>query len=488
MKTKAIFKQSVLFLLFTALFPMLVAAQTQTSQRPTEPFTGVDATGLMTVYLTQGENYSVAVEADAEILDNIKTSVDNNLLVIRSGSNMRNPGKIFVYVSSPEISTIKGTGAVTYRGENLLEGSTLEISISGTSGLTQQVSVDNLISRISGASHVTLSGNATMHDISLSGAAVLRAGDLATQTTHAELSGASTAHIDVAEYLKANASGTSALTYPQKPVRQQVSTSGMARIGVSGEEGEERVYDMEQDTVRVRVMGREIIISDGGTAPHVDIRTDSYRKFEGNWGGFELGINGYMNADRSLELNEENDYMDLQYEKSIAVNINMFQQSFNLISNNLGLVTGIGLGWNNYRFADDITIVPGPDSIEVKLPEEGNKYRKSKLTLLYLNLPLIMEFQTGSPGSRNQFHIAGGVIAGLRLRSHTKQVYTVDGKKNKDKNYDDFHLRPFRFDATARIGWGKVNLFATYALTSMFRDDKGPELYPFTVGIRILHW
>ena len=43
-------------------------------------------------------------------------------------------------------------------------------------------------------------------------------------------------------------------------------------------------------------------------------------------------------------------------------------------------------------------------------------------------------------------------------------------------------------DATARIGWGWVNVFATYSLTTLFKTDRGPELYPFSVGLTISDW
>jgi hypothetical protein len=56
------------------------------------------------------------------------------------------------------------------------------------------------------------------------------------------------------------------------------------------------------------------------------------------------------------------------------------------------------------------------------------------------------------------------------------------------KNRDDFHLHPFKMDATARIGWGWINLFGTYSLTSLFKEDKYPELYPFTAGITLTGW
>jgi hypothetical protein len=69
-----------------------------------------------------------------------------------------------------------------------------------------------------------------------------------------------------------------------------------------------------------------------------------------------------------------------------------------------------------------------------------------------------------------------------------KYVTDENGKKRKEKNNHDFHVPPFRFDLTGRIGWGRVNLFATYALNNLFKDDKGPELVPFSVGIRLVNF
>jgi hypothetical protein len=37
-----------------------------------------------------------------------------------------------------------------------------------------------------------------------------------------------------------------------------------------------------------------------------------------------------------------------------------------------------------------------------------------------------------------------------------------------------------------RIGYGNLDLYASYALTSMFQKNEGPQLYPFSVGITII--
>jgi len=104
------------------------------------------------------------------------------------------------------------------------------------------------------------------------------------------------------------------------------------------------------------------------------------------------------------------------------------------------------------------------------------------------------------------------MVFGLRIASHTKTYFdeqnkeyylskynpktdnyedvwkTVSPGHEKLKDHDDFFLNPFRFDATLRIGWGLINLFGTYSVSTLFKKDKGPELYPFSVGLTLAGW
>lgn len=108
--------------------------------------------------------------------------------------------------------------------------------------------------------------------------------------------------------------------------------------------------------------------------------------------------------------------------------------------------------------------------------------------MMMVNVPLMLELQTRSHSEFSKFHLAAGVNLGVRLSSHTKQVYKLDGKKDKVKTHEDFYINPFRYDLQARMGWGKINFFASYSLNSLFRDGKGPEVYPFSIGLRILNF
>jgi hypothetical protein len=109
-------------------------------------------------------------------------------------------------------------------------------------------------------------------------------------------------------------------------------------------------------------------------------------------------------------------------------------------------------------------------------------YEKSKLVNTYLTLPLMLEVQTNKHSKANSFHLSAGVVGGWRIGTHAKYVYD-DGSRQKDKDRRDFYMNPFKLDAIAKIGWGVLNLYATYSLTPMFQKNKGPELYPFSIGI-----
>jgi hypothetical protein len=130
--------------------------------------------------------------------------------------------------------------------------------------------------------------------------------------------------------------------------------------------------------------------------------------------------------------------------------------------------------------------------------------------MYYLTLPVLFEYQTAPAYHKNGFHISLGVIIGARLSSHTKIYYNELNKEfnvtqynpetgqyevaftaispndPKEKNYDDWFLQPFKFDASVRIGWNFLNFFATYSLNTMFRQEKGPELYPWSAGISLV--
>jgi hypothetical protein len=200
-----------------------------------------------------------------------------------------------------------------------------------------------------------------------------------------------------------------------------------------------------------------------------------------------LAFNGYVNKDFSSNLPSQYEFLTLNDVKSVGVNLNIFELNGNIINNRFGIVSGIGLQWNNYRFDDNVVLLPDSGRIFGYKNDNITSYIKSKLVESWVRVPLFLEYQTAKRKGK-QFHIAAGGVFGYKLGSHSKQVHFEGGDRTKDKVYSDFYLNPIKLDAEIRVGWGPINLFASYAITPLFKDNKGPELYPYMIGITLAGW
>jgi len=370
--------------------------------------------------------------------------------------------------------------------------------------------VENLDTELSGASDIKLTGEAANHNTDLSGASTLSAYELETLNTSVYASGASTANINAIDEISTNTSGASEVRYKNDPeivntsrsdTQEEVKKSSRTII-IESDDWDDDVHvkvggvsvDVnENDTVRVIVGNNEILVDDDG---HVSFNKNRKHKFNGHWGGFAMGVNGYVNSDGRLDVPDDFDFLELRYSRCINVQLNIYEQNFNLVKNKFGLMTGIGFTWLNYHYQSDVTFVPNTKEIYAYYGKEGDEnheahpernYTASKLKVTYLTIPLLLEYQTNRYHHTNSFHITAGMVGGLRLGTKAKVVWKNDGK-SKQKQHNEFNMNPFSWNAYAGMGWGIINLYATYSINTLFRENQGPELYPWSVGLILIGW
>ncbi len=466
------------------LLPFFAAGQIQQEVRETAPFTGINTSGAISVVVTEGDTFNVVVETEANQLQQIETTVHRDILEIRfTGRNSK--GDISAYVTAPVFTSLSVSGASSIKSENTLVSPALSLSGSGASTLNLMVETDLLTTVLSGASNMTIVGSAIKHELNVSGAGLVRGYDLDTEVSNIVASGASNVRVSATSAIDIDASGTSKVSYRGEPLDKKVKVIGVSKVQAVNTTGS--TTTTEADTVVVRIGQREVVVTERDQSKtQVKVKKRRYPSFRDNWTGIDLGINGYVGSDNSTDLKGDAALLDLDYAKSVGVNLNLWQQNLILVRGHLGFVTGLGVGWNNFRFADkQVTLEKGPQSLIIH-HDSPYEYKKNKLTVTYVNVPLLLEFQTNPNMSPNKFHLAAGINVGMRVSSHTKQMLFIDKNREKFKDHKDFYINPFRYDATARIGWGRINLFASYALNTLFRDGKGPELTPFTAGISLL--
>ena len=480
-------------------------------------FEKIAVSGNFQLVFVPSEEQTVTVETDENLFEHIDVKVEQNTLILTT-SHIKKHSRLIATITAPELTEIEASGASKVEIPETLEANQLKIVVSGASTMTASLKILELVSEVSGAGRLTLNGSAEKHKSNLSGASRLNASDFKTNTSNIKASGASDAKVWATDALYSNTSGASKVSYDKAPANienesQVISISeGWSQQrgdSVRVKVGNLDIKVIDDDSTKIVIGSRTIVVDENG---NVNVTRTKKHRFNGHWAGFEIGLNGLLTPDFNMSYPQNLSYLDLRMEKSINVDLNFYEQNINLNkSGTFGMFSGLGLSWYNYRFSN-ATMLTGDSSVFKGYLMEGVSIRKSKLVNLYLTLPLFFEFQSKSYKNKEKLHFAAGVIAGWRISSHTKVYYNEANKvfnlrdpetgnllagsmqspgntnRNITKDYDSFHMRPFKLDAGIRMGWGIVNLYANYSLTSLFIKDRGPELYPFAVGIAVSSW
>jgi hypothetical protein len=249
------------------------------------------------------------------------------------------------------------------------------------------------------------------------------------------------------------------------------------------------LWAQQSDTITIVPAKRRHAVSINDFMGHQDeYRSFWDRDFSGHWSGVHLGINSFLQKDYSNYLPAQDGFMNLKIWRSFSYQINFWQKSISLqrYHNAIGLVTGLGLCFDDYRFNPEVTLEADKNGVIQPVYPGYEEMRKSKLSTFYGRVPLLLEFQIPVGHFQRRFFISGGVVFGYKLGSHTKIKYHQEGISEKVKFRDELYLSDFRYSYSVRMGYRWFNVFAEYSPVPFFKDGHGPVLYPFTVGITLV--
>ncbi len=278
---------------------------------------------------------------------------------------------------------------------------------------------------------------------------------------------------------------TTEIKVMKKNVVTVVEDADKVHVKVGNDRGIEVITDDWGDTTHVRIGRRTFKVIEGNNGTYVKVDKETKQKnwsgsFNAHWAGLEVGMNMFYESDYSMYNGQGGEFFDLNPGKSLTWNLNFAEWAFKNERKTFALVTGLGLSFSDYTFDQPLTIEKDFAQnriVPVNLDPVG--LEKSKLHATYLTAPLMLEIKTPLRMGSSRLYIAGGVIGGLHLSSHTKFKY----KKDKDKFKSNYYLNPFKYELTGRVGFGDFCVFANYSLSTLFEDGKGPELYPLMIGV-----
>jgi len=188
---------------------------------------------------------------------------------------------------------------------------------------------------------------------------------------------------------------------------------------------------------------------------------------------FSVGFAGF--ADKG-----DRDDIPFRTGSSPEISFTVYRKALSLSRNNQwGIVTGLGIRWVRYHLKGNHYFEEENDYTHLFTASEDWKFKKSKLGITTLNIPLLLEWKT----RKNGLYLSAGGVCSFKTASSSRIFYVDErGRKQKEKVDAGMTLRPVTFDVLVQGGIQNFGVFSRYSPVSLFEKNKGPELYPFTIG------
>ncbi|HEU5054087.1 MAG TPA: outer membrane beta-barrel protein [Hanamia sp.] len=157
----------------------------------------------------------------------------------------------------------------------------------------------------------------------------------------------------------------------------------------------------------------------------------------------------------------------------------------------LSLGIGVGISTSNIYFKKmEVDVKAAPGLLPFIAEDSANHFKKYKLALSYLQVPLEFRYTSNPNNPNKSFKAALGVKVGTLVNVHNKgknlqnaSGTTLNGYLVKENSKRFFNSTDFM--ATARFGYGIVSLFGSYQLNRLLKDGAGPNLKLYQVGITL---
>lgn len=203
-----------------------------TEARRVTPFTQIVFTGGGKINIMQGNEYSLTIEASQSNLNDIKTEINGDRLVIKHTTprlyNWSDHETTYT-ITVVDLTSFKMEGGADIKANDLtLESLALDFS-GGASIDLLNLEVDTLTVKLAGGVDFETSGTAGVQDVNISGAANYQAEDLRSENVKLEISGAGNAKVWAIQTLDLVASGVYSVDYYGNPVVVQ-DLSGVGSI------------------------------------------------------------------------------------------------------------------------------------------------------------------------------------------------------------------------------------------------------------------
>lgn len=191
-----------------------------------EDFTSITASEGLDVYVTQGDDFSIRVEADENVIELIGTDIRDGRLRVHAIENIGRATKN-VYVSLPEVTELSASSGSDLMGQGAISADKIRLDASSGADLHVEVDADEVEADCSSGADLRITGRANLLYADASSGSDIKAQGLETKVCHANASSGADIRVSVSESLTADASSGADIRYSgEANVHAKKSASG----------------------------------------------------------------------------------------------------------------------------------------------------------------------------------------------------------------------------------------------------------------------
>lgn len=184
------------------------------------------------IYVSQGEDYEVIVEAQENIIDNINIDdIDQGIWKIKYYRPVRWSKPVKIYVTLPYLSHARINGSGDVIGETVFTDiEKLDLTIAGSGKMDLEAYSEEVSIRILGSGDVKLTGECDILDCAISGSGSIHAFSMMAYEADVDVSGSGDSNLNVEESLNVHISGSGSVIYRGNPyVDSRILGSGSVK-------------------------------------------------------------------------------------------------------------------------------------------------------------------------------------------------------------------------------------------------------------------
>ncbi|MEL0644807.1 head GIN domain-containing protein [Olleya sp. Ti.3.14] len=205
-----------------------------TITRTTSDYDAIRLAGWMEFELVEGEEGTITIEGEENLLDYILTEVEGNGLIVKTENNinLKPSGNKTIKITIPfkDIDKVSLSGSGDVTSNATIVSKNFEAKVSGSGDVTLDVKSTNVEASITGSGDLTLTGQTTNLNASVTGSGDFHGGRLMADFTEAKVTGSGDVVVNAKEAIKARVTGSGDIEYKGSPSKVDKKVTGSGDI------------------------------------------------------------------------------------------------------------------------------------------------------------------------------------------------------------------------------------------------------------------